>query len=839
MSHRRSFGILLGLCVGLLITDAALAFGSLAENIAAEPLPQALTALAEQTGLQILYVSDLAQGKTSQAVPKGLDATQALRRLLEGSGLTFERLNERAVRLRVLPAPRAPHNTEPALDEVVVVANSREQRLQAVPISARVIDSAELAPFGLRSVDQVLTAVPGVQYSASPQWGAGLYNRLAMRGVVADGASSTTVVYFDDTSLYAALTPHSAFTIPYPVIFDLDRIEVLRGPQGVEFGAGAEGGAVRFIPKRASVSESFETYTAELGTIEHGGRVSELSAVVGQPIIPNVLGVRVGFETSEEGGFIDRINPFTGTIVDPNSNRSTRRVARLSLAYEPSDSFVILPSFTYQVSRLHDTATYYQAFSNPAKGVFQNGKLMTQPYEDELLMGSLKVERRWPAITLTSVTSYLKRTDHAVIDVTNEAGVFYLDGYGSPAGPEVPVSYMDAVTDQAQAHVRMFAQEARLASNDPSRRAVWSAGLYFADYVRTQSDEYYVVPAPRVAAIAEHDWDHTTELSAFGQVRYALTSHWKLGAGVRVGAYRMKGTALSGGFLQSGGDSLSTLRNHDGLPRTPRLDLTYEANPQLMLYGAASRGARVGRGEGQIYTCDGERTQAYYGTDSLWNYELGAKGSLWHQNISYQASVYDIEWHDVQLKTYDPCAQAYMTNAGNVVSRGFELSVGATLSDRWRLTGHVGLVDARARSTVYGLGGLLVAERGATVAGLPNVPAPWSGTLTAEYVWPLSAETKAVFRSRWLLTSHHPGPFPELNPRFPTYDPRQAADPATQQWNISAALLKQQLDVNLYVDNVLNQHPTLQISGDAPGTPIIYAYTLRPRTIGLSVVWHR
>jgi outer membrane receptor protein involved in Fe transport len=140
---------------------------------------------------------------------------------------------------------------------------------------------------------------------------------------------------------------------------------------------------------------------------------------------------------------------------------------------------------------------------------------------------------------------------------------------------------------------------------------------------------------------------------------------------------------------------------------------------------------------------------------------------------------------------------------------------------------------------VYGLGGLLVAERGATVAGLPNVPAPWSGTLTAEYLWPLNAETKAVFRSRWLLTSHNPGPFPELNPLFPTYDPRQAADPATQQWNISAALLKHQLEVNVYVDNVLNQHPTLQISGDAPGTPIIYAYTLRPRTIGLSVTWHR
>ncbi len=80
---------------------------------------------------------------------------------------------------------------------------------------------------------------------------------------------------------------------------------------------------------------------------------------------------------------------------------------------------------------------------------------------------------------------------------------------------------------------------------------------------------------------------------------------------------------------------------------------------------------------------------------------------------------------------------------------------------------------------------------------------------------------------------------PGIAGQVTTYDPRQAADPATQQWNISAALLKQQLDVNLYVDNVLNQHPTLQISGDAPGTPIIYAYTLRPRTIGLSVVWHR
>ena len=806
----------------------------LTRPIKSQPLSKALTEFAQQTGLQIFYVSALAQAKHSHAVPAGLPVSATLTQLLDGTGLDVERLNDRAFRLRLVDPASAQPPVQRALDEVVVVASNREQRLMTVPLSAHVVTSEELAAYGFTTVEQALSLVPGVEYNVSSQWGAGLYNRVSMRGIVAERGASTTVVYLDDTALFDALTPHSAFMVPYPALFDLDRVEVLRGPQGVDFGAGAEGGAIRFIPKRANTWESSASLGVEVGTIDGGGSVFETSAVIAHSLVPDRLGIRVGAYVHDEGGFIDRINPFTGDVIEANANRSSRRAARISLDYEPSEHWSVMPSLSVQSSRMHDSQVFYVGLSNPGEGIFRNGKLMSQPYADTLTVGSLRVDHRAPNMTLTSVTSYVNREDRAVVDQTNEAGAFYFGGFGSPDGPEVPVSYANAVTDRAAARLHMWSQELRLVSREEGRRLVWSAGLYYADYLRRQRDDSYLAPVPQAAALSENDWDRTAEFNAFGQIRWALSERWKVGVGVRFGSYRTSGEYISGGFAESAESYRRFTHHSDALPRTPRMDLAYQINSRWMAYAAASRGARVGRGQGLFNTCGGDTTRGYFGTDSLWNYEIGTKGTWFDGALTATASVYDSEWNDVQISTYDPCGHSYVANAGRVVSRGVDLSVQARPSDRWTVALNVAVNDAHARDTVYGIGGLLIVESGAAMPGVPNVPSPWSGTLSAQYAWTVFEKTQAVWRNLWVARSHHPGPFPELNPMFPTYDPRFAADPATYQWNLSVGIERAHLGVNLYVDNVLNSRPTLQISGDAPGTPLLYAYTARPRTFGLS-----
>jgi outer membrane receptor protein involved in Fe transport len=802
--------------------------------IKAQPLTTALTEFAQQTGLQIFYVSSLAQAKHSHAVPAGLPVSATLTQLLDGTGLEVQRLNDRAFRLRVVDPASVQLPVQRALDEVVVVASNREQRLMTVPLSAHVVTTEELAAYGFTTVEQALSLVPGVEYNVSSQWGAGLYNRVSMRGIVAERGASTTVVYLDDTAFFDALTPRSTFTVPYPALFDLDRVEILRGPQGVDFGAGAEGGAIRFIPKRANTWESAASVGIETGTIDGGGTVFEASAVVAHPLVSDRLGIRVGAYARDEGGFVDRINPFTGAVVDADSNRSSRRAARVSLDYEPTEHLSIIPSVSVQTSRMHDSPVFYVGLSNPGAGIFRNGKLMSQPYTDTLTVGALRVDQRWPGMTLTSVTSYVGRDDRAVVDQTNEAGAFYFGGFGSPEGPEVPVSYENAVTDRAAASLHMWSQELRLVSSEEGRRLVWSGGLYYAGYLRRQSDYSYLAPLPDTPAISESDWDRTTEFNVFGQMRWSLTKRWKLGAGVRFGAYRTEGEYISGGFAQPEGEHRKFAKNADSLPRTPRFDVTYQINSDWMVYAEIARGARVGRGKGPFNTCAGQTTRGYFGTDSLWNYEVGTKGTWWNGVLAATASLYESKWNDVQISTYDPCGHSYIANAGRVVSRGMDFSLQARPSEHWAITLDLAVGDTFARDTVTGIGGLLVVERGSAMPGAPNVPSPWSGTISVQYSWKMAEKTKATLRSLWVARSRNPGPFPELNPSFPTYDPRFAADPATYQGNMSVGIEHDHLGVNLYVDNVLNSRPTLQLSGDAPGTPLLYAYTARPRTIGLS-----
>ena len=822
---------LAGLCAVWIVSAA-----DVQRAIPRQALPSALAALAQQTGLQVLYVSALADGKQSHAVSAGLNPKEALAALLEGTGLTFEPINGRAMRLVRVTAAPAPASIG-TIEDIVLVTQSREQSAYRVPVSARIVDMTDIEPYGLTTVADVLSGVPGVDYGVSTQWGSGFYNHTSMRGVVGEKSGVATVTYLGDTPLSTALTPNSAFTVPYPIAFDLNRVEVLRGPQGVDYGAGAEAGAIRFVPNRADTTTQRIDVGGEIGSIDHGAGLWGSSVLIAEPLVPGLVGVRAAMMARDEGGYVDRVDPFNGAVVTPNSNRSNQRVARLSLDIEPIAGWSVLPSLSYQRNQIADSPAFYQALSQPDQGVFRNGKLLPQPFEDTLTVGALRVEYRGTSVNLVAISSYVRRVASAFIDDTNEAGPAYFGGYGSPLGPEVPVSYANAVSKHTGATSGALSGEIRLSSPDTHGRYAWSVGTYVADYRLSQYDDYFLTPLPHVPALSSRPTDHTTEQNVFGQWSVALAPHWRLGTGLRVGRYLRHSTGDDAGYL-SPTENVSAHRYQASVPVTPRLELSHEPREGLSLYASASRGARLGRAAGPDYVCAGVTTPGASGPDALWSYEVGAKGAVAGGALFVDLSVYDVQWNDVQLRVYDPCGNAFYANAGTLVSRGFDLHAETRGLGHWHGSLDLGLTDAHTTQTIYAPGGVLVALRGGTLAGLPDVPAPWVGTLSGSYEWPLADQRRLVARSRWVIRSHATGPYPERNPAFTTYDPRFAADPSSVQWNLGLGLVLPHASVDLYCDNVLNEHPILQTDGDYPGTPLLYSLTHRPRTVGLAVHWH-
>jgi iron complex outermembrane receptor protein len=812
--------------------------------IAAQPLVQALAAFASSTHLQLVYVSQLVLGKISQPVATGLPATTALTQLLQGTGVEFQFLNDHTVKLFERPSAResttarelqsmgSNSSASESLEDIVVSAMKRNEFLSTVPMSITVLLPEDLVASGIQGIAGVAAVSTGIEYDFSPQYGPGILTNIAIRGISADKGDATTGIYVDDTPIQ---TPHTTFGNAYPVTFDLAQVDVLRGPQGVLFGRGAEGGAIRFVTNEPSTSTVSELYRSEVSTTDNGGANVEIGAAVGGPLVAGTVGARVSAWYRDDGGYVDRIDPFTGTVVDADANRSASRALRLSLAYVPSDSLRITPSFSYQSVNLHDTPAFYAA--PPPPNVLDNGKLLRQPAVDDLMIGSLTLQFRPGTANLTAITSYVDRTASATVDTTNAAGVVYFGGFGNPLGPAFPTSYADAVPTLLTLHQIQFSEEVRLASTDSGAPLKWLGGLFYSRLRQNSWQDTYLIAAPSNPGILTDDYDTVAETSAFGQVRWSLSPYWTLGSGMRVGRLENYSSSHSAGFANAGSAPFAQNSFHETLPPTPRFDLSYQPDSRNMFYTAIAKGFRAGGSGGAPERCQGSLDPSSFAPDSVWSFELGAKNELFERRLHLDTSVFDIRWNGIQERFQDSCGNSFGVNAGVVRSVGFDLSADALLTDRLQVAAAVGLLDVRYTRTLRSAGGQDIVDQGAVVGGIPSVPAPWSGTVSARYEWPLAGTTSAYLRAEEIAHSHNPGPFTEHDPNSFSYNPGLSADPAYHLLNLQLGLTWPSFNVRVFANNCANARPLLQRYSDAPGSALVYAYTLRPRTVGLLGTW--
>src|SRR5262249_27933005 len=209
----------------------------------------------------------------------------------------------------------------------------------------------------------------------------------------------------------------ATYALPFPPTFDLERVEILRGPQTVLLGDHAMSGAVRFITNQPSLTAFTGLLHAELGVTEYGGMSYEAGAAVGGPLRTDVLGFRVSGWFREDGGYVDRVDPFnTNATLDADSNRSLHKVVRGALTFAPTASLQLTSSLSYQSVYIHDPSAFDTTLSDPAQGVFRDPSPLQQPFEEVAYLASLKLTARLRGAELSALASYFDQNGTLVIN---------------------------------------------------------------------------------------------------------------------------------------------------------------------------------------------------------------------------------------------------------------------------------------------------------------------------------------------------------------------------------------------------------------------------------------
>src|SRR3984957_14241866 len=265
----------------------------------------------------------------------------------------------------------APAATSGALEEVIVTATRRAESVQNVPISLDAFGADQLALGDIKGIADIAALTPGLQF-AVPNGFSAAFTTISIRGLNTNTGPPTVGLYLDDTVISSRLSGTANQGNVYPYVFDLNRVEVERGPQGTLFGAGAEAGTVRFITNQPSLTEFSGLARAELGSTE-GGRLSyEGGLALGGPIIQDELGYRFSVWDRSDGGWVNRIDPIPGagfgTVVSPEANTVDKMALKGALAFKIGDA-LITPAIYYQRVHQDDASRFYAAFSDSQDGI--------------------------------------------------------------------------------------------------------------------------------------------------------------------------------------------------------------------------------------------------------------------------------------------------------------------------------------------------------------------------------------------------------------------------------------------------------------------------------------
>ncbi len=731
------------------------------------------------------------------------------------------------------------------LGEVLVTAQKTSERLQDVPISVSALDQSAITSLGITDIEDITRLTPGLDYTVGP----GGQQIVSIRGVVSTFGTATTGIYIDDTPIQVRFigqgeTAGNAF----PDVFDLERIEVLRGPQGTLFGSGSEGGTLRFITPQPSLTDWSGHARAEFSFLDNGEPGSEFGVAVGGPLIDNTLGFRLSAYNEEDAGWINLVPQQIFGQTQSNANSGNTQVINGALTWAITDSFKITPSLYYQRQYQADIGQYWLGLSNPAAGKYVNGYVFPQPILDRFELPALKVSWNLPGVDIFSNTSFMDRTRNLNQDYT-----FYvtelLTGMDRPVTPSVA---------PMQNPQQQFTQEIRAQSADPSSRIRWVVGGFFqrvtqhADQtiespgLNTLTESIFGATVAQVLGVgllpgglSYEGFDETVDkqLAGFGQVDFKLTSQWTLTAGLRYAHTSFEHANLQNGPFNGGltGATDSGSENDN----TPKVGVSYKPNEDSMLYASIAKGFRPGGTNTPIplTLCASNLaalglTQApdTYDPDHVWSYELGSKGDALAHRFQWDASAFYINWSQIQsLVSLPVCGFEFIKNLGSAVSQGFDLQLSSIITQGLILGASVGYTDARYVKTIRGPTASPIVTDGDRLAA-----APWHETLSVDYTFWLLSNGASLYAH---VDGDYTSSYLTNNPNDALYDPVYNTYHSIFYTAARAGFKFKGWDVSAFAKNVTNSHSDLFDQHWVLPTPLVTQGSLVPRSIGVTATY--
>jgi iron complex outermembrane receptor protein len=708
-------------------------------------------------------------------------------------------------------------SNQDTLTEIIVTATKRDEKAQDVPTAMSALGSPEIQTLGIQSFRDYEDLVPGLSQRDEGAPGIGT---VILRGLNtgSEQSSNTAAFYLDDAPFSAS--GYSAFgdqITPDPDLLDVDRIEVLKGPQGTLYGAGSLGGLVRIISKKPSLEDFSASVNSEGVSLDGGASGASVRGSVSVPLVPDELAVRASAVYRHLPGYVDNVG--TG---HNNVNDGTIKGGRFAVLARPADNLSIefvglvqdisVNGFDYQYN-ITDTAT-------PLYGDRKFSDFFDPTSSSSYRLASTTINYDLHAGSLIATASYATFTGFRDNDNTSQQGPV----------PGLPAD--EGIATSTGPDIKKFSSEIRFVSKRIGP-VEYLAGFFYTNehngipYAIRAYDRDTLVPLPAplnlLFAINRHS--NYVEHAGFGDLTYYLTERLDVTGGVRYSQNHENASDYFTGLLN--GPPSTALYNFSGSDTTYLATLRWRPTDTLSTYLRAASGYRPGGP--QLNSVVPPGAQKTISPDTDWNYEAGVKGSFYDGALRADFDVYHIDWKNVQLNSTCCGGFIFTGNAGAAKVDGLELELEARPIKNLTLGFTAGYTNARITQISASTSATIGADAG---NALPLTP-KYAAALTADYIVPLSNGVQASFggtvRYRGIMNSSYPGDLINPDVIVPKYLPV----------DIRAGLKYAKYTVQFRVENVGNSigYSTIETAKAFPYQPDAetIATVLPPRSYILSL----
>jgi len=769
------------------------------------------------------------------------------------------------------------------VDEIVITAQKREASIQDVPLSVMAVSGEQLEKLRIDNFQDIGTAFAGINFN----FGDGPTGSFGRRSVGIRGVRPQAGLTLNSVGFYIDETP---VNIVETRIFDIDRIEVLRGPQGTLYGSGSVGGTIRILTNQPDPTKFDAAALGDISTTKGGGENWSANAMINIPLATDKAALRIVGYYRDQSGYIDNVAPTPGllktiqsgifiglpadtpvvagedrgpadALVDRNVNDQEVYGIRASMLLRLSDDLEITPSIYHQKLEVGGG----QDFAPQLGSGFKRVGFVETKSEEKFTLASLAIKYATGIGEIVSTTSYFESKNRARRDITpaftSQTGDLFcvFDAVCSP-GMFTQSMLMTAYQDSYQLH-RSWTHETRFVSSFDGPFQL-TAGVFYEDQKRPFDNIFASMPTAAGAFLYDAGTTgfgatldsfiipflsadgsflagdvrakrNLEQYAVFGEATYNVTEKLDVTAGLRYYHFKNETADDFRGFLfNRGGIGNTGKSSGDGF--NPMVSASYHVSDDHMLYARAAKGFRVGGANIPLSdTCLAQLggPASDYDADTLWNYEAGAKTSWLDRKLTVNGAFYYIKWKNIQTNVPFGFAcgiDGYIENGADARSMGTELEVAANLAKGLDVTAAVAYIDAEfTEDSTRVVGSVADPSAGIDKGDSLTLTPKWTGSASVQYSTAVSSGLDAYLRYGLTFRSKSETNFSTLLPvRTEGY----------VESDVRLGLTGKRYEVSLFVDNLFDVDPIVSPNSEniLIGAGQQMSVSIRPRTIGIS-----